>query len=56
MWRAGGRGGLDLTFLRTIPGSDRRRVRMNAGCYGTYVADVFEDRGGRCRDGTRVTG
>ncbi|WP_434096002.1 UDP-N-acetylmuramate dehydrogenase [Thioclava kandeliae] len=31
--------GLDLTFLRTIPGSVGGAVRMNAGCYGTYVAD-----------------
>ena len=33
--------GLDLTFLRTIPGSIGGAVRMNAGCYGRYVADVF---------------
>jgi len=33
--------GLDLTFLRTIPGSIGGAVRMNAGCYGSYVADVF---------------
>jgi len=33
--------GLDLTFLRTIPGSIGGAVRMNAGCYGTYTADVF---------------
>ncbi|WP_071798203.1 UDP-N-acetylmuramate dehydrogenase [Natronohydrobacter thiooxidans] len=32
-------GGRDLTFLRTIPGSIGGAVRMNAGCYGTYVAD-----------------
>ncbi|MDF1874010.1 UDP-N-acetylmuramate dehydrogenase [Vannielia sp.] len=31
--------GLDLTFLRTIPGAIGGAVRMNAGCYGTYVAD-----------------
>ncbi len=31
--------GLDLTFLRTIPGSIGGAVRMNAGCYGRYVAD-----------------
>lgn len=31
--------GLDLTFLRTIPGSVGGAVRMNAGCYGSYVAD-----------------
>ena len=33
--------GLDLTFLRTIPGAIGGAVRMNAGCYGCYVADVF---------------
>ena len=33
--------GLDLTFLRTIPGSIGGAVRMNAGCYGSYVADPF---------------
>ena len=31
--------GLDLTFLRTIPGSIGGAVCMNAGCYGSYVAD-----------------
>jgi UDP-N-acetylmuramate dehydrogenase len=31
--------GRDLTFLRTIPGAIGGAVRMNAGCYGTYVAD-----------------
>jgi UDP-N-acetylmuramate dehydrogenase len=31
--------GLDLTFLRTIPGSIGGAIRMNAGCYGSYVAD-----------------
>src|SRR6056297_1965422 len=31
--------GVDLTFLRTIPGAIGGAVRMNAGCYGTYVAD-----------------
>jgi len=33
--------GRDLTFLRTIPGSIGGAVRMNAGCYGSYVADHF---------------
>ena len=33
--------GLDLTFLRTIPGAIGGAVRMNAGCYGTYTADRF---------------
>ncbi|MFZ1727866.1 MAG: FAD-binding protein, partial [Albidovulum sp.] len=30
---------VDLTFLRTIPGAIGGAVRMNAGCYGSYVAD-----------------
>ena len=34
--------GLDLTFLRTIPGSVGGAVCMNAGCYGTYVADRLQ--------------
>lgn len=34
--------GFDLTFLRTIPGSIGGAVRMNAGCYGTYMADVLD--------------
>jgi UDP-N-acetylmuramate dehydrogenase len=33
--------GLDLTFLRTIPGTIGGAVRMNAGCYGSYTADHF---------------
>ncbi len=33
--------GVDLTFLRTIPGTIGGAVRMNAGCYDTCVADVF---------------
>ncbi len=31
--------GIDLTFLRTIPGTIGGAVRMNAGCYGSYLAD-----------------
>jgi UDP-N-acetylmuramate dehydrogenase len=33
--------GVDLTFLRTIPGTIGGAVAMNAGCYGSYMADVF---------------
>jgi UDP-N-acetylmuramate dehydrogenase len=45
----------DLTFLRTIPGSIGGAVRMNAGCYGEYVADCLESvrivhRDGRIED------
>ena len=34
--------GLDLTFLRTIPGTIGGAVRMNAGCYGTYFGDLCQ--------------
>ena len=44
--------GLDLTFLRTIPGTIGGAVRMNAGCYGTYVADVLEGITVVYRDGS----
>jgi UDP-N-acetylmuramate dehydrogenase len=37
--RRAAEAGLDLTFLRTIPGSIGGAVRMNAGCYGSYVTD-----------------
>ncbi len=37
--RKAAEAGLDLTFLRTIPGSIGGAVRMNAGCYGSYVVD-----------------
>jgi UDP-N-acetylmuramate dehydrogenase len=37
--RKAAEAGLDLTFLRTIPGSIGGAVRMNAGCYGSYVKD-----------------
>jgi UDP-N-acetylmuramate dehydrogenase len=41
--RKAAEAGVDLTFLRTIPGSVGGAVRMNAGCYGTYVADVLQE-------------
>ncbi len=47
--------GLDLTFLRTIPGSIGGAVRMNAGCYGTYTADHFVSAEAVMRDGRLVT-
>ncbi|MFN3823189.1 MAG: UDP-N-acetylmuramate dehydrogenase [Pseudorhodobacter sp.] len=40
--RKAAEAGLDLTFLRTIPGTIGGAVRMNAGCYGSYTADVLE--------------
>jgi len=47
--------GLDLTFLRTIPGTIGGAVRMNAGCYGSYTADVFVSAKAVTRDGKIVT-
>ncbi|MCU4652885.1 UDP-N-acetylmuramate dehydrogenase [Roseibacterium sp. SDUM158016] len=53
--RRAAEAGLDLTFLRTIPGSIGGALRMNAGCYGTYVADHFVQAVAVMRDGRRVT-
>ncbi|KGB83443.1 MAG: UDP-N-acetylmuramate dehydrogenase [Pseudomonadota bacterium] len=39
--RKAAQAGVDLTFLRTIPGAIGGAVRMNAGCYGSYVSDVL---------------
>ncbi|TCP62397.1 UDP-N-acetylmuramate dehydrogenase [Rhodovulum bhavnagarense] len=46
--------GVDLTFLRTIPGMIGGAVRMNAGCYGRYVADVFVEARAVTREGRVV--
>ncbi|MCZ0961910.1 UDP-N-acetylmuramate dehydrogenase [Paracoccus benzoatiresistens] len=46
--------GLDLTFLRTIPGSIGGAVRMNAGCYGSYVADHLIEARAVTRSGERI--
>ena len=47
--------GLDLTFLRTIPGAIGGAIRMNAGCYGSYVADFFVSAQSVTRSGEEVT-
>nr|WP_146344554.1 UDP-N-acetylmuramate dehydrogenase [Phaeobacter marinintestinus] len=47
--------GIDLTFLRTIPGSIGGAVRMNAGCYGSYTADVLVSARAVTRSGALVT-
>jgi UDP-N-acetylmuramate dehydrogenase len=47
--------GVDLTFLRTIPGSIGGAVRMNAGCYGTYTADVLVSARAVTRAGELLT-
>ena len=44
--------GLNLTFLRTIPGTIGGAVCMNAGCYGDYMADVLQSVTLVLRDGT----
>ncbi|ARE40034.1 UDP-N-acetylenolpyruvoylglucosamine reductase [Rhodovulum sp. P5] len=46
--------GIDLTFLRTIPGAIGGAVRMNAGCYGRYMADVFVRAKAVSRSGERL--
>ncbi len=53
--RKAAEAGVDLTFLRTIPGSIGGAVRMNAGCYGSYIADVFVSAKAVLRDGSVVT-
>ncbi|MCP9481497.1 UDP-N-acetylmuramate dehydrogenase [Shimia sp. CNT1-13L.2] len=53
--RKAAEGGVDLTFLRTIPGAIGGAVRMNAGCYGSYVADVFVSAKAVTRAGEVVT-
>ncbi len=47
--------GLDLTFLRTIPGAIGGAVCMNAGCYGHYAADFIEEIQIITRDGQGKT-
>ncbi|MBC6442434.1 MAG: UDP-N-acetylmuramate dehydrogenase [Rhodobacteraceae bacterium] len=47
--------GIDLAFLRTIPGTIGGAARMNAGCYGTCMADVFVEADAITRDGTCIT-
>ena len=47
--------GLDLTFLRTIPGAMGGALKMNAGCYGSYFADAFVSARGVNRAGALVT-
>ncbi|WP_138422799.1 UDP-N-acetylmuramate dehydrogenase [Maritimibacter alexandrii] len=53
--RKSAEAGVDLTFLRTIPGTIGGAVRMNAGCYGSYTADVFQSARAVTRSGEVVT-
>src|SRR6056297_4189444 len=47
--------GVDLTFLRTIPGAIGGAVCMNAGCYGSYVADHLVEIRAVTRHGAQLT-
>ena len=53
--RRAAEAGVDLTFLRTIPGSIGGAVRMNAGCYGSYTADHLVEVRVVLRNGEIVT-
>ncbi|NBZ87038.1 UDP-N-acetylmuramate dehydrogenase [Stagnihabitans tardus] len=53
--RRAAEAGVDLTFLRTIPGSIGGAVRMNAGCYGSYVKDHLVEVRAVTRQGEVVT-
>ena len=53
--RRAAEAGLDLTFLRTIPGSIGGAVRMNAGCYGSYVSDHLVEIQVVTRQGELIT-
>ena len=53
--RKAAEAGLDLTFLRTIPGTIGGAVRMNAGCYGAYTKDHLIEIRAVLRSGKVVT-
>jgi len=53
--RRAAEAGIDLTFLRTIPGSIGGAVRMNAGCYGSYTVDHLVSARAVLRSGEVVT-
>jgi UDP-N-acetylmuramate dehydrogenase len=53
--RTAAEAGLDLAFLRTIPGTIGGAVRMNAGCYGSCTADHLVSVAAITREGRRVT-
>jgi UDP-N-acetylmuramate dehydrogenase len=53
--RKAAHAGIDLAFLRTIPGAIGGAAKMNAGCYGIYTADVFVEAQAVKRSGELVT-
>jgi UDP-N-acetylmuramate dehydrogenase len=48
-------GTAGLEFLRTVPGAVGGAVKMNAGCYGSYTADVVAAVDVIDRSGARLT-
>lgn len=52
--RKAAQAGIDLAFLRTIPGAIGGAAKMNAGCYGVYTADVFVEAQAVTRAGELV--
>ena len=53
--RAADAGIAGLEFLRTIPGAVGGAVKMNAGCYGSYAADVVVEIAAIDRAGCSLT-
>lgn len=53
--RKAAQAGIDLAFLRTIPGAIGGAAKMNAGCYGIYMADVFIEAQAMTRTGELAT-
>jgi UDP-N-acetylmuramate dehydrogenase len=53
--RRAAEAGIDLAYLRTIPGAIGGAAKMNAGCYGTYTADAFVAARAVTRAGETVT-
>lgn len=53
--RRAAEAGLDLTYLRTIPGTIGGAVAMNAGCYGAYVKDHLVEIRVLTRAGNPIT-
>ena len=48
------RVGLDLSFLRTIPGTIGGAIKMNAGCYGQYISDLVVSAKIVLRNGRKI--
>ncbi|MHA3914504.1 UDP-N-acetylmuramate dehydrogenase [Halovulum sp. GXIMD14793] len=53
--RKAAQAGIDLAFFRTIPGAIGGALKMNAGCYGIYTADVVIEATAVTRQGELIT-